>query len=114
MECWFRGPTPTVALIQPLADLHARAARIIHCLPKEMPIEERIIKARWKPLSYIYKRRLSIFMFEVYNNLTNERLIKLLNKCRNRQSEYKQNFDVIRPKKELTRNSIGTERSLGQ
>ena len=36
-------------------------------------------------------------MFEVYNNLTDERLIKLFSKCRNRQSEYKQNFDLIRP-----------------
>ena len=59
--------------LQPLEDLHARAARIIHHLPKEMPVEERIIKAGWKPLSYLYKRRLSIFMFEVYNNLTDER-----------------------------------------
>ena len=31
--------------LQTLEDLHARAARIIHRLPKEMPVEERIIKA---------------------------------------------------------------------
>ena len=92
--------------LQPLEDLHARAARIIHRLPKEIPVEERIIKTRWKPLSYPHKRRLRIFIFEVYNNLTDERLIKLFNKCRNKQSEYKQNFDLIRPKKELTRTSI--------
>ena len=99
------GSCPDSSL-QPLEDLHARAARIIYRLPKEMPVEERIIKAGWKPLSYLYKRRLSIFMFEVYNNLTDERLINLFNKCRNRLSEYKQNFDLIRPKKELTRNSV--------
>ena len=77
-----------------------------------MPVEERITKARWKPLSYIYKRRLSIFMFEVHNNLTDERLTKLFNKCRNRESEYKRNFDLIRPKKELTRNSIRYRRPI--
>ena len=50
----------------PLEEIHAKAAKIIHRLPNNLSTYEALDKAKWMPLSYIYKRRLLCLMHKVY------------------------------------------------
>ena len=49
-------------IINRLEVLHAKAAKIIHKLSSETHDLEALRIANWKPLSYIYKRRIAAIM----------------------------------------------------
>ena len=67
-----------------LEELHARAARIIHRIPKVTNTQDSLNKANWKPLKYVYNRRLASFMFDVYKENTDPRLQNLFKPSRSR------------------------------
>ena len=67
----------SVPLFQRPEAIHARAARFINNLLKELPDEESLKRANWQPLSYIYKRRLLTIMHKVHYN-TGDKSIQAL------------------------------------
>ena len=64
----------SVPLFQRLEAIHARAARFIYNLPKELPDEESLKRANWQPLSDIYKCRLLTIMHKVHYNTGDNQL----------------------------------------
>ena len=54
--------TCSQALISQLERIHARAAKLIHKLPKNISDEEALLHAKWDKLDYIYKRRMLTVM----------------------------------------------------
>ena len=87
-----------------LEELHARAARIIHRIPRGTNTQDSLNKANWKPLKYLYNRRLASFMFDIYKNNTDPRLLNLFKTRRSKRST--SNFEVIRPLKEIDRDTL--------
>ena len=77
-----------------LEELHARAARIIHRIPRGTNTQDSLNKANWKPIKYLYNRILASFMFDIYKNNTDPRLLNLFKPCRSRRSAG--NFEVKR------------------
>ena len=69
-----------------LEELHARAARIIHRIPKRTNMQDSLNKANWKPLKYLYNRRLASFMLDVYKEITDPMLQNLFKPSRSRRS----------------------------
>ena len=51
-----------------LEHLHLKAAKLVHKLPTETPDTDVLDFVKWKPLVYIYKRRLTSIMYLVYHN----------------------------------------------
>jgi len=84
--------------------LHARAARITRRIPKRTNMQDSLNKANWKLLKYLYNRRLASFMFDVYKETTDPRLQNLFKPSRSRRSA--SNFEVIRPLKEIERDTL--------
>ena len=58
--------TSHVSLLNQLESLQIKAAKLIHSIPSKMNGNEVLDKAGWKPLSYIYKRRLASIMFQIH------------------------------------------------
>ena len=50
-------------------------------------------------VKYLYNRRTASFMFAIYKNNTDPRLLNLFKTCRSRRSA--SNFEVTRPLKEI-------------
>ena len=79
-EIYYRGIVPSItycisvwrscslATFNDLEQLHIKAEKLIHKLPSETPDSDALRIVKWKPLSYIYKRRLASIMSQVYNN----------------------------------------------
>ena len=67
-----------------LEELHARAARIIHRIPKGTNTQDSLNKANRKPLKYLYNRRLASFVFDVYKDNTDPMLQNLFKPSRSR------------------------------
>eukprot|EP00794_Sanderia_malayensis_P001795 gene1795-2001_t len=91
--------------------LHIKAAKIIYKLPPETPDLEVLNTVKWKPLSYIYKRRTASIMFQVNNNSLPQQLTNLFLKqndtANNRHNlRKKKDFVHIRPNNEYGRNSL--------
>ena len=62
--------TCSVPLFNDIEKLHIRAAQLIHRIPETTVDHEVLRIANWKPVSYIYKRRLATIMHQVYYNNT--------------------------------------------
>ena len=71
------GTCPTTSFYK-LESLHIKAAKIIYKLPSETPDLEVLNIVKWKPLSYIYKRRIAAVMYSVHNNTVPQRLANLI------------------------------------
>jgi len=67
-------------------------------------MQDSLNKANWKPLNYLYNRRLESYMFDVYKDNTDPGLQNLFKPSRSRRSA--SNFEVIRPLKEIDRDTL--------
>ena len=54
------------SLLEELEKVHRRAARIIHKIPKQVPRGLIFDEAKWKPISYHYKRRIACLTHQAY------------------------------------------------
>ena len=99
----------SLSLFNDLEHLHIKAAKLIHKLPSGTPDCDALKRAKWKPLSYIYKRRLASIMYQVHNDILPVQLTALLG-TRSNETSYKlrrsNDFSLVRYHSELGRNSI--------
>lgn len=51
-----------------LEHLHLKATKLVHKLTTETPDTDVLDLVKWKPLVYIYKRRLASIMYQIYHN----------------------------------------------
>ena len=120
-EIYYKGIVPSItyciavwgscslSLFNDLEHLHIKAAKLIHKLPSGTPDCDALKRAKWKPLSYIYKRRLASIMYQVHNDILPVQLTALLGtrsnetSCKLRRSN---DFSLVRYHSELRRNSI--------
>ena len=77
-EIYYKGIVPSItyciavwgscslSLFNDLEHLHIKAAKLIHKLPSGTPDCDTLKRAKWKPLSYIYKRRLASIMYQMH------------------------------------------------
>ena len=56
--------SPTV--LQELDAQHERAAKLIYGIKEKMSIKNTLTQVNWKPISYIYKRRILSWMHRIY------------------------------------------------
>ena len=70
------GTCPTASFNR-LEVLHAKTAKIIHKLSSETHDLEALRISNWKPLSYIYKRRIAAIMYQVRNKTLPRQLVEL-------------------------------------
>ena len=85
------------------------AAKLIYKIPSETPYLDVLRITNWKPLNYIYKRRLATLMYQVKAKTLPEPLTDLfeLNKNDNRYSlRNKNDYSRIRYNNEYGRNSV--------
>jgi len=98
-----------LATFNDLELLHIKAAKLIHKLPSETPDADVLQIVKWKPLIYIYKRRLASIMYQVFNNSLPDQLTSLLG-TRYNDNNYKlrrsNDFSLIRYNSLLGRNSV--------
>ena len=120
-EIYYKGIVPSVtyciavwgscslSLFNDLEYLHIKAAKLIHKLPSGTPDCDALKRAKWKPLSYIYKWRLASIMYQVHNDILPVQLTALLG-TRSNETSYKlrhsNDFSLVRYHSELGRNSI--------
>ena len=99
----------SLSLFSDLEHLHIKAAKLIHKLPSGTLDCDALKRAKWKPLSYIYKRRLASIMYQVHNDILPVQLTALLG-TRSNETSYKlrrsNDFSLVRYHSELGRNSI--------
>ena len=92
--------------LQKLEKVHARAARIVNQLPKDHDTEVTLERAGWPPLSYIYKKRIITIMHGCFHGRYDHRIAEMLNVNQRKRIGKENNFQIIRPKKEIGRNSF--------
>ena len=80
--------TCSISIFNDLERLHIKAAKLIYKIPSETPDLDVLRIANWKPLNYIYKRRLATLMYQVKAKTLPEPLTDLfeLDKNDNRYS----------------------------
>ena len=103
------GTCPTASFNR-LELLHAKAAKIIHKLSSETHDLEALRISNWKPLSYIYKRRIAAIMYQVRNKTLPRQLVELFpledNLTNHHNLRHKKDFVQIKPNNEYGRNSL--------
>ena len=99
-----------------LEALHCRAARIIFELPWDMPKVDVMDKVKWPSLSSMYKKSLAKLMYKVYNNMTPEAMLGIIdnNNHRNKrhQLRHQLKLNVPRFSTYYMRNSIARRGAL--
>ena len=101
--------TCSISIFNDLEQLHFKAAKLIYKIPSETPDLDVLRIANWKPLNYIYKRRLATLMYQVKAKTLPEPLTDLfeLNKYDNRYSlRNKNDHSHIRYNNEYGRNNV--------
>ena len=92
-----------------LEHLHLKAAKLIHKLSSETPDSDVLDLVKWKPLGYIYKRRLASIMYQVFHNSLPDQLTALF-ETRNTDNNYNlrriNDFSHVRYNCNLGRNSV--------
>jgi len=120
-EIYYKGIVPSITYciavwgscslssFNDLEHLHIKAAKLIHKLPSGTPDCDALKRAKWKPLSYIYKRRLASIMYQVHNDILPVQLTGVLG-TRTNETSYQlrrsNDFSLARYHSELGRNSI--------
>ena len=56
----------STSLLKELEKVHRRAARITHKIPKQAPRGLLLDEAKWKPISYHYKKRIACLTHQAY------------------------------------------------
>ena len=101
--------TCSISIFNDREQLHIKAAKLIYKIPSETPDLDVLRIANWKPLNYIYKRRLATLMYQVKAKTLHEPLTDLfeLNKNDDRYSlRNKNDYSRIRYNNEYGRNSV--------
>ena len=93
----------SVPLFQRLEAIHARAARFIYNLPKELPDEKSLKRANWQPSSYIYKRRLSTIMHKFHHNTGDKSIQALFTRKARNQNQ----FNSIQNMEDIVSDTVG-------
>ena len=83
--------------------IHERAARIIFNLPKNVNVLQ---KANWRPLEYIYKKRVATLMQDIYYENAPTDLLNLFEKQSQTRTRQKHGFEIFRPKTEIGRTAL--------
>ena len=78
-----------------LEDNHARAARLVHKLPRNLSNEESLARANWQPISFLYKRRLLTLIHQIYHGTADKSIAQM--------------FQKKDPEKQRTRNKLQFE-----
>ena len=60
-----------------LEHIHARAAKTIHRLPRDISDQEALETTGWEPLSNQYKKKLLTLMYKVNSNITPDKITNL-------------------------------------
>ena len=83
------------AIFNMMEDNHARAAKLIHNLPRNLSNEESLARANWQPISFLYKRRLLTLMHQIYHGTADKSIAQM--------------FQKKGPEKQRTRNKLQFE-----
>ena len=91
-----------------LEDNHARAARLIHNLPRNLSNEESLARANWQPISFLYKRRLLTLMHQIYHGTADKSIAQMFQKKdpEKQRTRNKLQFEVKRYNTKTGRNSF--------
>ena len=87
--------TCSQVLMSQLERIHARAAKLIHKLPKNISDEKALLNANWDSLDYIYKRRMLTIMHKVCHDDCPEDFKQLFDKSCGR---YARNNSLVVPR----------------
>ena len=100
--------TSHVSLLNQLESLHIKAVKLIHSIPSKMNGNEVLDIEGWKPLPYIYKRRLASIMFQIHSETVPKQTVELFERKDSsiRELRSKNRFIQNRPRIELGRNTI--------
>ena len=91
------------AKLNEIEKMHKRAAKLIYDVKGgEDPLEI----ANWKPISYLYKRRVATIMHEVHSNKLNIELTEMFEKKRYSKTRGTNNYVIPRPRTEHGRSSF--------
>ena len=103
--------TCSPSLMKDIKRIHARAAKIIHRLPKHISDEDALEAAKWDKIEYIYKRKVLSKMHQIFYGKCPEVLISHFIQDNNRDEERKR-FTIPRCTKEIGQTSIKYRGSL--
>ena len=92
-----------------LEHLHLKAAKLIHKLSSKTPDSDVLDLVKWKPLGYIYKRRLASIMYQVFHYSLPDQLTAPF-ETRNTDNSYNlrhiNDFSYVQYNCNLGRNSV--------
>ena len=114
---YFKGILPSVTYsisvwgssnsLHALEDIHIRAARFIHNITDSIPKVGVLDKAKWQPISYIYKKRMACIAYQAYYNQAPDSINNLFIKhCPPRSLRDNLKFEIQRPNSNFRRDSI--------
>ena len=92
-----------------LEKMHIKAAKLIHKIPSGTRDIDVLNIVKWKPLSYLYKRRIATIMYQIKNKSLPEQLTSLFESPKNTHNyslRNKTDFHHIRYRNEQGRNSV--------
>ena len=69
--------TSTPSLMYELEHIHARAAKTIHRLPRDISDQDALETTGWEPLSNQYKKKLLTLMYKVNSDITPDKITNL-------------------------------------
>eukprot|EP00794_Sanderia_malayensis_P020945 gene20947-22997_t len=87
---------------------HAKAARLIHNLPRDLSNDESLARANWQPISLLYKRRLLTLMYQIYHGTADKSIAQMFQKKdpEKQSTRNKGQFEVKRYNAKSGRNSF--------
>ena len=97
--------TCSLSLMNDIEGIHARAAKIIHRLPKHISDEDALEAAKWDKIEYIYKSKVLSKMHQIFYGKCPEVLRSQFTQVNKRDKERKR-FTIPRCTKEIGRTSI--------
>eukprot|EP00794_Sanderia_malayensis_P008603 gene8603-9531_t len=100
--------TASPSHLEELETLQAKTAKFIFNIKEKCLDEDLLTKAKWKPLSYIYKRRLLTWMHQIYYETCPLPIVVNFTKTTSRPSNPLQ-FNIPRYKREIGRNSLSPD-----
>ena len=95
-------------LFHDIEEIHTRAAKIIHGITCDTTDEAILRKAKWDTVSYLYKRKLLIFMQNLHQKRLPYRCSELFDTCKSTTLDLRSGtkFKVPEFRSEIGRHSI--------
>ena len=91
------------AKLNELGRIHKRAAKLIYNVKRD---EDPLEVAKWRPISYLYKRRVATIMHEVHSDKLSIELTELFEKNKYSKTRRTNNYKLPRPRTEHCRSSF--------